>query len=110
MHFETDGYSPKGTKSLDVEVWDGYIRKTVTLYPGWRGQKDIPRGRQVDIGARKTHRVLLEPGEDGNLAKIEGDGFAFPFLYSIPPYWSKSPHQLLVPKAVAKADGLAPAE
>lgn len=103
-------YIPKGTKSLDVEVWDGYIRKTVTLYPGWRGQKDIPKGRQVDIGARKTHRVPLQPGEDGSLAKIEGDGFAFPFLYSIPPYWSKSPHHLLVPKAVAKADGLTSVE
>lgn len=99
-------YIPRGTKSLDLEVWDGHGRKLLTLYPGWRGHKELPPGRQVDVSSRRTHRVALESGEDGSLAKFDGDGFAFPYLYSIPPYWSKSPHQLLVPRAVAKADGL----
>lgn len=99
-------YLPKGTRSLDLEVWDSYGRKSVTLYQSWRGQSNPPASRKVEIGARKTHRVALEPGEDGSLAKIESDGFAFPFLYSVPPYWAKSPHQLLVPRAIVKADGL----
>lgn len=103
-------YIPRGTKSLDLEGWDGSGRKLVALYKGWRGESPPPPPRTVDIGARRTHRIALAPGEDGSLARIEGDGFAFPYLYSIPPYWSKSPHLLLVPRAVAKADGLTPAE
>jgi hypothetical protein len=99
-------YLPKGTKSLDLEVWGSHGGKSVTLYQSWRGQSTPPASRKIDISSRKTHRVAIEPGEDGSLAKIEGDGFAFPYLYSVPPYWSKSPRQLLVPRAIAIADGL----
>jgi hypothetical protein len=62
--------------------------------------------RTVDISRRGTHRVTLEPGEDGNLAKIGGNGFAFPLLYSVPSYWAKCPAELLVPRAIAEADSL----
>lgn len=103
-------YIPKGTRSLDLEVWDSYKRKSVTLYQSWQGQSAVPASRVVDISARQTHRIALQKGEDGSLARIEGDGFAFPFLYSVPAYWSKSPHQLLVPRAIVDADGLTEAK
>ena len=107
--FTQDGiyiYIPKGTRSLDLEVWDSSGAKTVTLFPSWRGHGPPPTSRKVEIGTRQTHRVALEPGEDGGLARIDGNGFAFPYLYSVPSYWSKSPHQLLVPRAIVIADGL----
>ena len=99
-------YIPAGTRSLDLEVWDSYKQKTVTLYQSWRGQATLPASRVVDISARQTHRIALQKGEDGSLARIDSNGFAFPFLYSVPGYWSKSPHQLLVPKAIVNADVL----
>ena len=99
-------YIPAGTRSLDLEVWDSYKQKTVTLYQSWRGQATLPASRVVDISARQTHRIALQKGEDGSLARIDSNGFAFPFLYSVPGYWSKSPHQLLVPKSIVNADGL----
>jgi len=37
---------------------------------------------------------------------IQSNGFAFSFLYSVPLYWAKSASQLLVPRAIAEADGL----
>lgn len=98
-------YIPKGTKTLDLEIWDAYGAKAVTLY------KSLPPSpnnvsRKVDISARQTHRIELAAGETGTLAVISGNGFAFPYLYSVPMLWSKSPGQLLVPRVVANADGL----
>ncbi len=98
-------YIPKGTKTLDLEVWDSYNAKTVTLYtslPPTRGSI----ARKVDISARRTHRIPLSPEEVGTIAAIHGNGFAFPYLYSVPMLWSKSPGQLLVPRKIAEADGL----
>ena len=54
----------------------------------------------------RRYTVVLEPGEDGTLAKISGNGFAFPLLYSVPSYWAKCPAELVVPRAIAEADGL----
>jgi len=98
-------YIPKGTKSLDLEVWDAYGAKTVTLY------KSLPPApanisRKVDISARRTHRIELAAEETGTIAVISGNGFAFPYLYSLPMLWSKSPGQLLVPRGIVVADGL----
>jgi len=95
-------YIPKGTRSLDLEVWDGYQYKKLTLYQGLSGKV----ARQVDLSKRGTHTVALEPGEAGSLARLEGNGFAFPYLYSVPFLWAKSPAELLVPRAIAEADGL----
>jgi hypothetical protein len=83
-------------------VWDGYNHKKVTLYQGMSSKVS----RQVDISKRGTHTIALKPGEDGCLARIEGNGFAFPFLYSVPSLWATSPAELLVPRAIAEADGL----
>ena len=97
-------YIPKGTKSLDLEVWDtGH--KTLTVYTGLLPQPATPH-RDIDISSRGPHRVPLQPGEAGSIAKIAANGFAFPYLYSVPLYWATSPAELLIPRAVAQADGL----
>jgi len=98
-------YIPKGTRSLDLEVWDSAGNKAVTLY------KSLPPtraniSRKVDVSKRQTHCIKLKPEETGTIAELSGNGFAFPYLYSVPMLWAKSPGQLLVPRAVAKADGL----
>ena len=94
-------YIPKGTKSLDLEVWDSHAKKQLTLCKGL-----MKTSRVIDVGARGTHVVKLEPGEDGNLASFSGSGLHFPYLYSIPNLWAKAPAALLVPRAIAQADGL----
>jgi hypothetical protein len=106
-------YIPRGTKSLDLEVWDSSGVKTLTLFRRPAESRGpgvlVPAAglsRTVDIGARGTHRIPLEPGETGMLATISGNGFAFPYLYSVPLLWAKSPAQLLVPRGVATADAL----
>ncbi|MBI1313573.1 hypothetical protein GC176_19960 [bacterium] len=98
-------YLPKGTRSLDLEVWDAYNRKQVQLYRGLKDGRLVP-SRQVDVSSRGTHRVPLEPEETGTLAQISGNGFAFPLLYSVPSYWAKCPAELVIPRAIAEADGL----
>jgi hypothetical protein len=62
--------------------------------------------RSIDITTKGTLRVPLQPGEDGTVAVLQSDGFYFPFIYSVPFLWAKSPQALLVPRAVAQADGL----
>jgi len=109
-------YIPKGTRTLDLEVWDSYGVKTVTLYRRPTGQSGrgslVPNpaslSRTIDIGTRGTHRIPLDPAETGALATISGNGFSFPYLYSVPLLWAKSPAQLLVPRDLATADGLTP--
>ena len=98
-------YIPKGTRSLDFEVWDRNGSKTLFLHKG------LPSGgavvtRKLDVGKRGPHVIPLEPGEDGTVAMLFGRGFAFPYLYSVPLLWAKSPGALLVPRAIAIADGL----
>lgn len=100
-------YIPKGTKSLDLEVWDTYGLKTVQLYNGLPATGMKPT-RKVDVSKQGTHTVKLEPGEDGSIATIAGNGLAFPHMYSVPSLWSKGPAALLVPRAIATADGLTP--
>lgn len=98
-------YVPKGTKSLDLEVWDTYGGKKLTLYRGLPAA-GLAETRTIDISRMGTHTIALQPGEDGTVAKIAGNGFAFPFLYSVPQLWAKTPSVLLVPRGIAAADGL----
>lgn len=98
-------YIPMGTKSLDLEVWDTHGAKQVTFYKGLPDRKPEV-ARRVEIATMGTHRVTLQPGEDGTVASIYGNGFSFPFFYSVPTLWAKSPGVLLVPRAIAEADGL----
>jgi hypothetical protein len=98
-------YIPKGTKSLDMEAWDTSDNKQLHLYMGLptTGWSET---RAVDVSKRGTYPIVLNPGEDGSIAELSGNGFAFPHLYSVPMLWAKRPAALLVPRAVAKADGL----
>jgi hypothetical protein len=98
-------YIPKGTKSLDLEVWDPHGGKSVTLYKTVLPSPES-LSRKIDISQRQTHRIPLAPEETGTIAVIASNGFAFPYLYSVPMLWAKSPGQLLVPRAIAEADGL----
>lgn len=102
-------YIPKGTKTLDLEVWDPHNKKQLYLYRGI-GDKGLIPSREVDISRRGTHRIALQSGEDGQLARIGGNGFAVPVLYSVPNLWAKSAPELLIPRAIAEADGLKVAE
>jgi hypothetical protein len=98
-------YIPKGTKSLDLEIWDTAGNKKLQLHNGLPST-GLRKTRVVDVSSRGTHVVKLEPGEDGSLAMLQSNGFAFPYLYSAPMLWAKSPAALLVPRAIAQADGL----
>jgi len=102
-------YIPKGTTSLDLEVWNATNTKKLQLHTGLPATGLTPT-RLVDVGKQGTHKVALNPGEDGSIAYFYGDVFNFPQLYSVPLVWAKSPGALLVPRAVAKADGLTPVQ
>lgn len=98
-------YLPKGTRTLDLEVWDSANNKSLRFHSGLPAT-GMTVTRTVDVSALGTHVVPVNPGEDGSLVEILGNGFAFPYLYSVPSVWSKAPRALLVPRAIAVADGL----
>ncbi|MEO6846702.1 MAG: hypothetical protein ABI443_04730, partial [Chthoniobacterales bacterium] len=98
-------YIPKGTKSIDLDVWDTSNSKFITFYTGLPST-GLKVSRRVDIAAMGVHTIPLQPGEDRTVAMIEQSNFFFPFLYSVPMFWAKSPAALLVPRAIAEADGL----
>ena len=102
-------YIPRGTKSLDFEIWDSNGGKTLTLYNSLPAD-GAPPTRKVDVSARGTHNIPLEENETGTVAMYSSNGFAFPYLYSAPNLWAKSTSALLVPREIAKADKLAPIE
>jgi len=97
-------YIPKETRSLDLECSND-LKKQLTFHRGLPAT-GMTATRTVDISARGTHTIELEPEEAGSLVSMKSDGFHFPYLYSIPLLWAKSPASLLVPRAVAKADEL----
>lgn len=98
-------YIPKGVRSLDLEVWGPRTRKKLYLHNGLPSDGLIET-RSIDISESGTHIIALEPGEDGSFVKVEADGFRFPYFYSIPGLWAKSPSLLLVPRKIAESDGL----
>ena len=100
-------YIPKGTTTLDLETWDESPKKTIDLYTGLpSGATPWKLSRTVDIHGRGPHRIPLNPGEDGSIACMNRGGTAVPYFYSIPNIWAKQPWMLMVPKDIAKADGL----
>jgi len=99
-------YIPKGTSSLDLDVWDDADSKTLTIYTGLMTQDPDAPHREVDITGRGTHRIALQPGEDGTIAILSQNGFAFPYLHAVPQLWAMSPDELMVPRAITTADGL----
>lgn len=98
-------YLPRGTKTLDLETWDKTDRKNVEFLR-YEPAKGLLVTRTVDISRRGTHRIPLLPNEGGTLARIAGNGFAFPLLYSVPQLWAKSPAELIIPRRIAQADRL----
>jgi hypothetical protein len=102
-------YIPKGTRSLDFEIWDRNGGKTLVLHKGLPATRPA-LSRKLDVSRTGAHVIALEPGEDGTVAALHSNGFRFPFLYSIPTLWAKSPGALLVPRAIATADGLTPVD
>lgn len=98
-------YIPKGTASVDLEVWETHGDKRLRLHKGLP-LHGMTLSRVVDISSPGTHKVALEAGEDGSLAYIEGNGFAYPYLYSVPLLWAKTSSSLMVPRAIAEADRL----
>jgi hypothetical protein len=102
-------YLPRGTKTLDLETWDKTERKRVEFLQYVPG-KGLVVARTIDISRRGTHRIPLLANEGGTLARISGNGFAFPLLYSVPQLWAKSPAELLVPRKIVLADRLTAVE
>lgn len=111
-------YIPRGTQSLDFEVWDAQGIPNANLHlhlmqrpaavnmPGSLVPSEAMQSRSVAVNSTGTQVVPLQPGEDGTVGQFSMNGFAMPYLYSVPMLWAKSPIQLLVPRAVAVADGL----
>jgi len=100
-------YLPRGVPSLDLELLNDnggtvrlFTRGVVTGAPF--------TAREITLGPRGTQVIPLLADEDGGLAAFTWNGFRFPFLYSVPMLWARSPAALLVPRAVATADGLTP--
>lgn len=98
-------YIPKSTGRLDFEVHDTHGGKVLVLHSGLpaAGMKET---RRIDVSRLGTHTIDLAPEERGTVAMLRSNGFVYPFMYSLPPWWAKSPAALLVPRAIAEADGL----
>ena len=102
-------YLPKGVTSVDFEQLsaDASFEKTLTIYHGLPLTSDTPT-RVIDISNPGTRRVALDPGEAGGLMRFDlgGASMAVPYFHSLPLVWARSPSALLVPRAIATADGL----
>ncbi|MFA5344584.1 MAG: hypothetical protein WC381_11575, partial [Kiritimatiellia bacterium] len=103
-------YIPKGTTSLDFEIWSGgaIIGKYIDLYTGLPGNGNWTQTRRVDVTSVGTYRIALNPGEAGSVARMGLRPGEVPYFYSIPQLWAESPSLLMVPRAIAVADGLTP--
>jgi hypothetical protein len=99
-------YVPRGIASFDLEMVDrgADFEKTITFFDAATGEAT----RTVDITAPGTHRIALMGHETGTVARVflGISALTVPYFYSVPRLWSRSPRALLVPRAVAAADGL----
>jgi len=100
-------YVPRGVLSLDLELLNDN-GGTVELFTRGVVTGEPFTSREVALGTRGTDVIPLLEGEDGGIAAFTWNGFRFPVLYSVPMLWARSPAALLVPRAVARADGLTP--
>ncbi len=97
-------YIPKGTTRLDIEL-HRQDQGILSLYTGLPS-KTWRRSRIMRVKGGQLHSIELTPEESGSVAVYEGRGF--PRIASIPQLWAKHPSALLVPAAIATADGLTP--
>lgn len=95
-------YIPRGTMRLDLET-SGETTTRLQLYRGLPGN-EWQHARTVELKEWGLHRIELQEGEDGSMAVLEGT--AFPYLYSVPMLFARTPSALLVPAKIALADGL----
>jgi hypothetical protein len=100
-------YVPRGVPSLDMELLNDQ-GGTAEIFTRGVVTGEAFTSREVTLGTRGTQVILLAAGEDGGIVAFTWNGFLFPVLYSVPQLWARSPAALLVPRAVAAADGLTP--
>ena len=97
-------YIPRGTRQLHFEMASGSTANLV-LYKGTPGRDGTwASTRRIRIQQGGVNRIELKEGEDGSVAVFETA--TLPYLYSIPMLFAKTPSALLLPRAVARADGL----
>ncbi len=103
-------YIPRGTKSLVFEMADKHP-KVLRLHTR-DSAKAMAESRRIQISDPGTHRIKISAAESGNLASFErapsapsASAFHVPYLYTVPMLWARSPVELVLPRAIAKADG-----
>ncbi|MFA5343011.1 MAG: hypothetical protein WC381_03500, partial [Kiritimatiellia bacterium] len=101
-------YIPKGTTSLDLESYYTLGSEYIALYTGLPGNGNWTPTRTVNVSAHGLYRIPLNPGEAGSVARLGKIADKYPQFYSIPLLWATSPSLLMVPRAIAVADGLTP--
>lgn len=95
-------YIPKNTTTLDLET-SGEHSSVLRLYKQ-NEAGELTSSRVLNVKKWGVHSIKLLDEERGNLAVWESS--SFPQLYSVPQLSSKNPQQLLIPRAIAEADGL----
>ncbi|MFA7335085.1 MAG: hypothetical protein WC130_12460, partial [Kiritimatiellia bacterium] len=101
-------YIPKGTTSLDLESYYTLGYALIDLYTGLPGNGNWTPTRTVNVSAHGLYRIPLNPGEAGSVARLRKLADRYPEICSIPLLWAVSPSLLMVPRAIAVADGLTP--
>jgi hypothetical protein len=104
-------YIPNRTRSLHLDIWHEHGIRNLRIYSDLLSNNPKASYREVDISKLKTYTdIELQPGEDGTIAVISAPTtfLQFPYLHSVPRLWAMSPAELLVPRAIAAADGLTP--
>ena len=97
-------YIPKGIQRIWLDVYGAPGTEPGLLLYKQLSPTDPPR--RVTLNEGEAQSVELEPGEAGTIAEVTTNGFQFPYLRSVPRLWAFSRSELLVPRAIAKADQL----
>ena len=100
-------YIPGNTALIDLEV-PHRSGLRIALFDGLPGKGK--KTRTIILDRTGLHRIRLKEGEAGTIAIMtqnKGATLFLPYFHSIPNYWAMNPESLLVPRAIAKADGLA---
>jgi len=106
-------YIPKGLTHLDFELLKLSTKVEFTFYTRGILTGEAFTSRPVNNNTENINKmgaqsIMLEPNEAGSIVGLNfGDTRPkFPYLYNIPLRWAKTPAALMVPRAIAIADGL----
>jgi hypothetical protein len=104
---DTGGYAyiPRGVRTLDLEFnrFGSRVADGDVMVVG--GPDELSStGRTLRLKTGERHRITLNPGEDGGLVHVQWR--MMPHFNSIPMIWAPTAEDLLVPRAIAEADGL----